>query len=246
MSARGTIDFLIRFLTPMTDILLARRATIDKYIGDAVLAFWNAPLDDADHPRNAALAALEMIDRLATLNAANADDPAWPGEVRIGVGLNTGICCVGNMGSAQRLSYSLIGDAVNLASRLEGLTKYYGVPILVGAATAARLADFALIECDLTCVVGRETPERIYALVGGPELAASDVFRAASERQEQMLAAYRSRNWDQVEALTLEMQDDPGARMVHKLADLYRARIGEFRATPPPAEWAGVHYATEK
>src|SRR3546814_48764 len=138
LDPRSIIAFLISFLTPMCDILLARKATIDKFIGDAILAFWNAPLDDPDQHANAARAALAMLDRLGQLNAEMPGRSAqvWPGEVGIGIGLNCGPCCVGNMGSAQRLSSSLIGDTVNLASRIEGLTKYYKVPIDMGDRTS--------------------------------------------------------------------------------------------------------------
>src|SRR3546814_348260 len=159
----------------MGDILLARKATIDKFIGDAILAFWNAPLDDPDQHANAARAALAMLDRLGQLNAEmpGHSDQVWPGEVGIGIGLNCGPCCVGNMGSAQRLSYSLIGDTVNLASRIEGLTKYYKVPIAMGGALRRELPGFAAVELDLVRVVGRDRPEAIFALLGDETLAAS-------------------------------------------------------------------------
>ncbi len=114
LTAPEIIQFLIEFLTPMTDVLLTKKATIDKYIGDAILAFWNAPLDDPAHHRNAAMGALAMMDKLKEMNAANtgAAGKVWPGEVKIGIGLNSGPCCVGNVGSKQRLNYSLIGDTV--------------------------------------------------------------------------------------------------------------------------------------
>ncbi|HMO68557.1 MAG TPA: adenylate/guanylate cyclase domain-containing protein, partial [Novosphingobium sp.] len=162
MGPKELIRFLIGFLTPMCDVLLARKATLDKFIGDAILAFWNAPLDDPDHHRNAALAALDMARALEAMNADPAlrpADVAWPAPVRIGIGLNCGLCCVGNMGSRQRLSYSLLGDTVNLASRLEGLTKHYGGTIAIGSALAARLDGFALLGLDRVRVVGRDAPE---------------------------------------------------------------------------------------
>lgn len=195
----------------MTDVLLARKATIDKYIGDAILAFWNAPLGDPDHPRNAALAALAMSDMLKTLNAENigAADKVWPGEVKIGIGLNTGPCCVGNIGSLQRLNYSLIGDTVNVASRIEGLTKIYGVPIIIGGTMAERLPDFATVELDLVRVVGRDLPEEIFALLGPPELAQSSDFRELRGRQTAMLVAYHDRDWDGAEAVLAELSPSP-------------------------------------
>ena len=239
------IKFLIEFLTPMTDILLGRKATIDKYIGDAVLAFWNAPLDDPDHPVNAARGALAMVDKLAELNALDPRPPGslWPGGVKIGIGLNCGRCCVGNMGSAQRLSYSIIGDTVNLASRIEGLTKYYGVAVAVGAALAARLDGFALLELDAVRVVGRDAPERIYALLGTPE-AVPPGFAALRIHHDAMLAAYRAQDWDGAAAALDEGGHD--AAGLGRLRTIYAERITAYRAAPPSADWDGVFQATEK
>jgi adenylate cyclase len=240
MAPHAIIQFLIEFLTPMTDILLARKATIDKYIGDAILAFWNAPLDDPEHPRNAAFATLEMLTRLEALNGAGAE--GWPGRVQVGIGLDTGPCCVGNMGSAQRLSYSLIGDTVNLASRIEGLTKLYGCPIAVGAETARRIPDFALLELDRVRVVGRDTPETIYALVGPPAMRAEPAFEALLAAQTAMLAAYRARDWAGARGRLAAVAE--GGQPA--LAQLYAGRIAAFEAAPPPAEWDGVYEATAK
>jgi adenylate cyclase len=248
LSPQEIIRFLIEFLTPMTDILLISKATVDKYIGDAIVAFWNAPLPDPDHPRNAALAALAMIERLEKLNAENKDDPSkvWPGVVRIGVGLNTGPCCVGNMGSAQRLSYSLIGDTVNLASRIEGLTKFYGVSIAIGSEMAGRIPDFALIEIDLVRVVGREAPERLFALMGSPEKAADPGLAELSAAWNAVLAAYRAQDWKGAEAALKVFGPHASTYGLEKLAGLYRERIGAFRESPPPAGWDGVFQATQK
>ncbi len=248
LSPQQIIGFLIEFLTPMTKVLLGRKATIDKYIGDAILAFWNAPLDDAEHSRNAALAALDMVEQLAVLNATNvgAAGKVWPGEVKIGIGLNTGPCCVGNMGSAQRLNYSLIGDTVNLASRIEGLTKVYGVPIALGAEMAERITDFALIEIDKVRVVGRDAPERLFALLGAPDLAQSADFRAASEIWARMIAAYRAQDWNDAQAALDAFEPHAAAYGLTKLAAFYAGRIDACRASPPGAGWDGVYQATEK
>ncbi len=240
------IGFLINLLTPMTDVLLARKATIDKYIGDAILAFWNAPLDDPEHERNAALASLEVLETVKRLNVDKADDPAWPGQVAIGIGLNTGPCCVGNMGSRQRLSYSLIGDTVNLASRLESLTKFYGVPILVGADLAARLPDFALVELDVIRVVGRDAPERVFALAGPPDMAASPAFLALQTRMNAMLAAYRSRDWEGAGAELAAMQGTGTVAGLESVLAIYDKRVADYRQTPPPDDWDGVSQALEK
>ncbi|MEY2884978.1 MAG: hypothetical protein RL490_2702 [Pseudomonadota bacterium] len=240
------IGFLIEFLTPMTDLLLTRKATIDKYIGDAILAFWNAPLDDAEHPENAARGALDMVARLRLLNdpANRAADSLWPGEVKIGIGLNCGPCCVGNMGSSQRLSYSLIGDTVNLASRIEGLTKYYGVTIAIGSSMAERLPGFALIELDQVRVVGRATPERLYALLGDEGLSDDAAFQALAVAQDRLLAAYRHQDWDGADAALAAW---PGATFgLGKLGALYAERIAAFRSRPPGPGWDGVFQAVEK
>lgn len=239
------IAFLIEFLTPMTETLIDHQATIDKYIGDAILAFWNAPLDDPDQERNAALATLEMVQNLKRLNAANigASDKVWPGEVKIGIGLSTGPCCVGNMGSTQRLNYSLIGDTVNLASRIEGLTKVYGVPILMGETLARRLDDFAVVEIDQVRVVGRDAPERLFALMGPPETAQSIDFKELAGKQAAMLAAYRNKDWDMAERMLAGLEGPFGLDAVAKL---YADRIAAYRKTPPPKGWDGVFEATSK
>ncbi|WAT18921.1 adenylate/guanylate cyclase domain-containing protein [Aurantiacibacter sp. MUD11] len=242
------IDFLIEFLTPMSDILLARKATIDKYIGDAILAFWNAPLDDPDHHRNAARAALEMIAATDRLNREmpSRDGVVWPGEVKVGIGLNSGLCCVGNMGSRQRLNYSLIGDTVNLAARLEGQTKQYGVPIIVGAALAEQLDDFALLEIDRLRVVGRERPETIFALLGDESMSATDAFRRLAEAHGRVLAAYRQQDWDAARAALGSARADYSRFGIAGLHDLLAARIEDLTRTPPPADWDGVFQATQK
>lgn len=240
------IGFLINLLTPMTDVLLARKATIDKYIGDAVLAFWNAPLDDPDHERNAALASLEMLETLKRLNAEKADDPDWPDQVAIGIGLNTGPCCVGNMGSRQRLSYSLIGDTVNLASRLESLTKAYAVSILIGEDLAARLPDFALVELDVIRVVGRDAPERIFALMGPPEMTSDPAFLETRTRMAAMLDAYRARDWAGAEAALETLRKPGGLTGLDGVADIYATRVAGFLQTPPPEDWDGISQALEK
>lgn len=242
------IRFLISFLTPMTDLLLGHKATIDKYIGDAIVAFWNAPLDDPDQYENAAKAALEMVARLKTLNneMKAQDVEPWPGEVKVGIGLNAGPCCVGNMGSKQRLSYSLIGDTVNLASRIEGLTKYYGVEIAIGGALHAHVPDFASLVLDKVRVVGRDAPEIVRVLLGDSALASDPAFVRFAENHEAMRAAYLAQNWQQAQqglALLAPAADDYG---LSKLYTLYRGRIEHYIDHPPGAEWDGVFEALEK
>lgn len=248
MTPQQIIRFLIAFLTPMCDLLLQRKATIDKFIGDAILAFWNAPLEDAEHPRNAALSALGMVSALKTLNEtmqAQAVEP-WPGEVKIGIGLNSGPCCVGNMGAAQRLSYSLIGDTVNVASRLEGLTKRYGVSIAIGSTLQAQLPEFATLELDRVRVVGRDATETLYTLLGDETLAADPDYRRFAEGHAELLDAYRARNWRGAKRRIKKLS---GQAELYGMAEAHAAlsaRITTYARTDPGPDWDGTYQATEK
>src|ERR1700759_5176293 len=173
---QGLTALMNRFLTPLTNAILARKGTIDKYMGDAIMAFWNAPLDDHEHQINACEAAVDMLERIDELNKLREQEAQHGGHayipLNVGVGLNTGTCVVGNMGSDLRFDYSVLGDSVNLASRLEGQSKEYGFPIIVGSRTALAVKDkFAILELDFIMVKGKKEPEVIYAIAGREDTA---------------------------------------------------------------------------
>jgi len=238
MSAAELGHLINEFLTPMTDIIMAHKGTIDKYIGDCIMAFWNAPLDDPDQAKNAVAAAQEMRLKLEELNLA------WQAEgrpvINIGIGINTGECSVGNFGSHQRFNYSLLGDPVNLSSRLEGLTKQYGVDLIIGEETAVRLDDPGLIELDLVAVKGKTKPVRIFTLPPHPVESQQYLARHAA-----LLEAYRRRDWD----AAIGLLEDPVLAAEHDMASLYglfRERIEQLREEALPADWDGVFVAQEK
>jgi len=248
MDAQGLTRVLNVFLTPMTDLILKGDGTIDKYMGDCIMAFWNAPLDDPKHAAHACAVALKMEHELAFVNeklrraAENEGRPHVP--LRIGIGINSGQCCVGNMGSDQRFDYSVIGDEVNLASRLEGQSKTYGVTTVIGENTREAAEGFALIELDLIRVKGKREPVRIHALLGTPERRGDPDFQELSRLHEELLKAYRELDWQ----TALERADRCELLAPHLagLYELYRERIEEFKLNPPPADWDRVYTATSK
>lgn len=236
MTPQELTSFLNDYLTPMTDTLLRHNATIDKYMGDAIMAFWNAPLDIPDHTRHACTAALAMMARLNEMNS-QWQKRGLP-QVSIGVGIHTGFASVGNMGSAQRFDYTVIGDAVNLASRLEGLSKHYGVPIVVSAQVRNAVPDGILLLLDLVAVKGRNEPVEVFTLLG---------IGTPTERQRQLVntaqaahAAYRARQWDRATELFSQLED------FEVLRDDFLARIAEHQRLPPTDSWDGAYHATHK
>ena len=237
------------FLTPMTRVIQDREGFIDKYIGDCIMAFWNAPIDVPSHAQKSILAAYDMRAELKRVNTAlkeNAAKNDWPEvELKVGIGLNSGICCVGNMGSEQRLEYSVLGDTVNIASRLEALSPAYGVDLVIGEETASGAAEFALLELDRVRVKGKVLPIRIFTGLGDPAVAATPEFLQLREAQDRLLAQYRAKDWDQAEAAIAECRALAPA-LLHGLYELYARRIAEYRITPPPADWDGVYEAKTK
>jgi adenylate cyclase len=243
---QGLTRLMNRFLTPLTNAILARKGTIDKYMGDAIMAFWNAPLDDKEHQLNACRAALDMLDRVEGLNKERAQEAEHGGHVyipiQIGVGLNTGICVVGNLGSDQRFDYSVLGDSVNLASRLEGQSKEYGFPVIVGSRTALAVKDrLAILELDFIMVKGKTEPEVIYAIAGREDMLHSERFQRLRNLTIEMLACYRSRDWDEALAAIARGRKSDEGHALAKLYDLYEARIRAYQHNPPPDDWNGAY-----
>jgi adenylate cyclase len=248
---QGLTRLMNRFLTPLTNAILARKGTIDKYMGDAIMAFWNAPLDDRQHQLNACNAAVDMLERIDELNNIRRDEAEHGGHsylpLNVGVGLNTGTCVVGNMGSDLRFDYSVLGDTVNLASRLEGQTKEYGFPIIVGSRTALAVKDeFAILELDFIMVKGKKEPEVIYAIAGREDVAQSERFQRLRNLTIEMLACYRTRDWGgALEAINRGRKTDE-AHSLELLYALYEERIKGYRETPPPEDWNGAYQLLTK
>ncbi|MEW6119515.1 MAG: adenylate/guanylate cyclase domain-containing protein [Pseudomonadota bacterium] len=232
-------EVLNAYLSTMTRIVQQERGTIDKYIGDAIMAFWNAPVDLADHAARAVRAALAMQAALPQLNREFAARN-WP-EVKIGVGVNTGRMSVGNMGSEFRMSYTVMGDAVNLGSRLEGITKQYGVGILVTQPTVEADPQHAFMKIDDVRVKGKEKPVAIYEPLGTKTNLPEPIRRDAAAF-EAAYALYQKQDWDGAEAALAELND----RAPRKLYDIYLERIAHFRVAPPPPDWDGVFVYTTK
>jgi adenylate cyclase len=234
-----------RFLTPLTNAILARKGFIDKYMGDAIMAFWNAPLDDKAHPRNACEAAIDMLEQVDELNKTREQEAQEGGHafvpLNVGIGLNTGTCVVGNMGSDMKFNYSVLGDSVNLASRLEGQSKEYGFPIIAGSETALAVKDsFAILELDFIMVKGKQEPEVIYAIAGRQDTAQSDRFQRLRNLTVEMLACYRSRDWDGALAAIERGRRTGEAHTLALLYNLYEVRIIGYRKNPPPEDWNGA------
>jgi adenylate cyclase len=235
LDPRSLSAFMNEFLTAMSLVIRnEHRGTLDKYVGDQIMAFWGAPVADAQHARQAVLAGLAMLAALPKLNG-EFRARGWP-EVRIGVGINTGPMRVGDMGSRIRRAYTVMGDAVNLASRLEGLTKHYGVDALVGPSTRDAAKEFVYREIDRVRVKGKGEPVAIFEPIG----VEGEIGR---ERQEELklwtqaLKAYRAQNWEQAELVLFNLQRlYPGA----PLYSFYAERVARYRQRLPEPGWDGV------
>lgn len=233
-------ELMNAYLTPMTKIIHENRGTIDKYIGDAVMAFWGAPLENPQHARHALKASMDMLERLNALRLEFIER-GWP-EIRIGVGLHTGMMSVGNMGSEFRLSYTVLGDAVNLGSRLEGLTKSYGVELIVSETTKAAVPEYVYREIDIVKVKGKDKPIGIYEPIAlEEEITESELIEL--KKSDEAISAYRNQDWERARLLLQELQ---GVSPERKLYSIYLERIDDFMNYPPPSDWDGVFVHTTK
>ena len=243
---QGLTALMNRFLTPLTNAILARKGYIDKYMGDAIMAFWNAPLDDKEHEINACEAAIDMLEKIDEVNKQREQEAAAGGHVyiplNVGIGLNTGLGVVGNMGSDLKFNYSVLGDSVNLASRLEGQSKEYGFPIIVGSRTAMAVKEkFAILELDFIMVKGKKEPEVIYAIAGREDVAQSGHFQRLRNLTIEMLACYRSRDWEGALAAIERGRKSDDGQALSSLYRLYEARIRSYIDNPPPEDWNGAY-----
>jgi adenylate cyclase len=242
---QGLTTLMNRFLTPLTNAILARKGYIDKYMGDAIMAFWNAPLDDSQHEINACEAAIDMLERIDELNKVREQEAQEGGHahipINVGVGLNTGIGVVGNMGSDLKFNYSVLGDSVNLASRLEGQSKEYGFPIIIGSKTAMAVKEkFAILELDFIMVKGKKEPEVIYAIAGREDTAQSGRFQRLRNLTIEMLACYRARDWEGALVAIERGRRTDERHSLELLYNLYEARIRGYIENPPPEDWDGA------
>jgi adenylate cyclase len=227
------------FLTPITRIIHDNRGTIDKYMGDAVMAFWGAPLTDEQHAHRATIAALEMIEEMKTVTREFAER-GWP-PIKVGIGIASGPMNVGNMGSSFRMAYTVMGDTVNLGSRLEGMTKMYGANLIVAEETKNMLSGFTTRELDTLRVKGKMVPITVFEPMCEDKDASPELLAEIDEFHKG-LACYRSQSWDVAETVFQALQD--GNPCV--LYELYLERVAAFKADPPGDDWDGVFVATTK
>ena len=257
--AVGLTGLINKLLTPLTNVILARQGTIDKYMGDCIMAFWNAPMDDDDQEYNGCTSALAMLAEMGPLNERLRLESIEEGRkhipLKVGLGLNTGPCVVGNMGSDMRFDYSVLGDAVNLAARLESGSKNYGMNVVLGPTTRNAIKDrLATIDLDFIQVKGKTSGTYIYALMGGEEVLANPQFIELRDMISNFMDMYRSQKWDDASFLLNQirtkgsMENKPWDLEIDMdvVCDLYEERILEYKKSPPPENWDGVFIATSK
>jgi len=240
LSASELKTLLNDFFTPITEIIFKHNGTIDKYVGDMVMAFWGAPLDDENHRVNAVKAALEMLQKVEEMKA-EFDERGYP-EVNVGVGINTGFMNVGDMGSTYRRSYTVLGDAVNLGSRLEGLTKFYGIRLLIGQETARQLDGYLIRLIDKVKVKGKHEAVECYEPLC-KESSAGEQLKARVKAYHEALNRYFAQHWDEAEQkFNALLENEPDSL----LYQVYIERIETLREADLPADWDGAFTHTSK
>ena len=241
---QGLTSLINRFLTPMTDYIMSKDGTIDKYMGDCIMAFWNAPVNVKGHETKAVESALGMVERLKELNDELESEGLMP--IKIGIGINTGEVVVGNMGSNNRFDYSILGDAANLASRLEGQSKGYGVTIILGEETATAVEnDLFNIELDSIAVKGKKDAVRIFTVLGNNDWVFHNTnWYMYQQQHEKFLVLYRGQKWVVAEKFATDLRD--GWPEMAQYYDIMLDRIEEFKTNPPGKDWDGVYRATSK
>jgi adenylate cyclase len=242
---QGLTSIMNRYMTAMTRTILETGGTLDKYIGDAQMAFWNAPLDETKHCKDAVKAGLEMLGSLNAFNDSIKEEGVPP--FGLGIGINTGVVVVGNMGSEQRFDYTCLGDAVNLASRLEGQSKNYGVLMVLGPVTAERVGDeYFTIELDCIAVKGKKEGVTIYTVFYNPTTETDKVkWTVAREQHIEMLSLYRQQKWNDAILAVNSLKGSFNGQMDHYY-DLWLERIEDMKQANLPKDWDGVYRATSK
>lgn len=240
MSATQLKDYLNTYLTPMTEIIFKYRGTIDKYVGDLIMAFWGAPLRDKKHAKHAINAALDMQKEVVTLTTILSEKNDIP--LKIGIGLSSGMMSVGDMGSQFRLNYTVLGDSVNLGSRIEGLTKYYDVKIIATENTIRHQDEFLFRLLDRVRVKGKNEQVTIYEVICRKK-EANEIIKKEILKHEAALACYFNQQWEKARKLFIELINDNPEK---KLYPLYLHRIDEFINHPPPSDWDGVFILSNK
>ena len=233
-----------RVLTPLSRAVIAHKGTIDKYIGDCVMAFWNAPLDDPDHAANAAACALDMVREMDALNAELQAERRDAPQIRVGIGINTGQVVVGNMGSDLRFDYSVLGDAVNLSARVQSYSGNYGVDTVAAEDTAAAAPDYAWLRVDRITVKGKAHPADLFVLAGNASMTETDAFRRVKAAHARLFAAMLWRDWDGAEAEAHDLA--AWSPLGRSLYELHLKRIAHWRANPPAEGWEGEWLADAK
>ena len=246
---QGLTRLINRVLTPLSREVLNNRGTIDKYIGDCVMAFWNAPINDTEHATHACNCALAMIDALVVLNQELTAEGFYKTHsvnlIDVTIGLNTGICVVGNMGSDLRFDYSALGDAVNISARIQSFAGNYGFTTLIGEDTESQVADkYAFLEVDYVAVKGRAAPTHIFALMGHAHVRETKTFQDIDAVLQSLFSAFRSANWMDARKALAYGRAIPGAPSA--IFDTYEDRIRHYELEPPKPGWDGSWSAKEK